>query len=75
MTKNKPTHYPDDNTLKLLITNKLNDTERARVEHHLDDCPTCAQLIAEIAHTTPHHTIPKHYRLTHRINTGAINKI
>ena len=52
---------PDEETLLAFVDGALPGEERERLERHIDDCPSCAELVAEAArdasfvpHVDPH---------------------
>lgn len=49
---------PDDDRLTSFVQGAVDADERARVEHHLDGCPTCRELLATLAETFAPASLP-----------------
>jgi len=66
---------PDENRLGMLIDGELDGSERAAIEHHLDDCAACSRVVAELALATPVREVPPRYRLIRRLGAGAMGVV
>jgi serine/threonine protein kinase len=66
---------PDDNTLSQLVTGALTEPERIAVERHLGSCTACAELIAEVARTTPRREVPPRYQVIRPLGAGAMGEV
>jgi hypothetical protein len=63
------TPCPDDNLLAQLADGALAGAARDEVERHLDDCPACGEVVAELAwQIAPGRAAPPRYRLVRPID-------
>jgi hypothetical protein len=62
----------DDNEVALLVDGALPATDRTRIEHHLDDCAECTELVSELARSLTHDRVgPVGYRLVRPVDDAT----
>ena len=48
---NEPEACPDENALTRFVSGEGTPDARASIERHVDRCPTCGDLLAQLAYT------------------------
>ncbi len=67
-----PTACLDDNDVALLLDGALLAADRTRIEHHLDDCAVCTELVGELARSLTHERVgPPGYRLVRPLDDST----
>jgi serine/threonine protein kinase len=70
------TACPDENVLVRLAEGVLEGSTRAEIDRHLDTCPDCTLLVAELARlAAPARNAPKRYQVIRQLGAGAMGVV